>query len=197
VGVDRAYIFYYDLENQIYSNRYEWCNEGIEPQIDILQDLPMADFSEWTEKHLKGETIEIPFVKDLPPSLTKEMLEKQDIQSILALPIMDGKVCKGFIGFDAVRTTFQFTENDKKILQVFAMMLLNINKRAESMRLIASTNEEIISINKDLEKRIQKEMDKTSQMTQSMATLDKMAMIGELTSGLAHDLNTPLGAIKV
>lgn len=197
VGADRAYIFDYNTSDETSSNLYEWCAEGVEAQINNLQKIPLSDMPEWTAKHFKGQIMDIPNVQDLPDSLLKELLEVQDIQSLLALPMMDTQVCTGFIGFDSVKSVHPFNDNDKKILELFALMLVNINKRVESIRLIEQANEQILDANKTLETRIQEEMDKSSQLTQSMATLDKMAMIGELTSGLAHDLNTPLGAIKV
>lgn len=197
VGADRAYIFDYNTSEETCSNLYEWCAEGVEAQINNLQNVPLSNMPEWTAKHFNGQIMDIPNVQDLPDSLLKELLEVQDIQSLLALPLMDAQVCTGFIGFDSVKAVHPFNENDKKILELFALMVVNINKRVESIRLIEEANEQILDVNKTLETRIEEEMDKSSQLTQSMATMDKMAMIGELTSGLAHDLNTPLGAIRV
>ena len=141
--------------------------------------------------------MDIPSVADLPDSLLRELLEIQDIKSLIALPLIDGEKCIGFVGFDSVVKERPFTEKDKQILELFSYMLVNIQKRILSIRLVEEANEQIKEINNSLNVRIAEEMDKTSQLTQSMASLDKMAMIGELTSGLAHDLNTPLGAIKV
>ena len=197
VGADRAYIFDYDHESETSSNLFEWCRSGIEPQIDKLQNVPFSDIPEWTKRHFAGEIMDLPNVEDLPASLLKKLLEVQDIKSLLAIPLMDGSNCRGFIGFDSVQHIHPFNENDKKILELFSYMLVNIQKRIHSIRMVEQANERIKDVNLNLQRRIEEEMAKTSQMNQSMANLDKMAMIGELTSGLAHDLNTPLGAIKV
>jgi PAS domain S-box-containing protein len=197
VGADRAYIFDYDLKNETTSNTYEWCSEGIEPQLEYLQELPLNEFTDWTDKHFKGELLDIPQVALMPDSKTKELLLSQDIKSLIALPIMEEERCLGFIGFDAVRDVCTFTENDKNILDLFARMLVNIKKRIASIKEIEQANQQVREINENLESRIKEEMNKSAQLNQSLATMDKMAMIGELTSGLAHDLNTPLGAIKV
>jgi PAS domain S-box-containing protein len=197
VGADRAYIFDYDHESETSSNLFEWCRSGIEPQIDNLQNVPFSDIPEWTKRHFSGEIMDLPSVEDLPASLLKKLLEVQDIKSLLAIPLMDGSNCRGFIGFDSVRHIHPFNENDKKILELFSYMLVNIQKRIYSIRQVEQANERIKDVNLNLQQRIEEEMAKSAQMNQSMANLDKMAMIGELTSGLAHDLNTPLGAIKV
>ena len=39
VKADRVYIFNYDLFNKTTSNTYEWCSEGISPEIENLQNL--------------------------------------------------------------------------------------------------------------------------------------------------------------
>ena len=197
VNADRSYIFDYNTEKETSSNLYEWCNSGVEPQIENLQNVPFKDIPEWLERHFKGEIMDIPNVSELPDSLLRQLLEVQDIKSLIALPMMDGDTCVGFIGFDSVKSLHNYSENDKQILTLFSYMLVNIQKRIQSIRLIESANKQIKDINDTLNVRIAEEKDKTSQLTQSMASLDKMAMIGELTSGLAHDLNTPLGAIKV
>lgn len=40
VQADRAYIFDYDWTRNVCKNTYEWCNEGINPEIDNLQNVP-------------------------------------------------------------------------------------------------------------------------------------------------------------
>jgi len=197
VRADRVYIFDYDHISQTCSNTFEWCNAGIDPQIEYLQDLPLSEFTEWTDRHFKGEIMDIPDVNSMPEIPMKELLVSQDIKSLLALPLMHNNVCVGFVGLDSVKTTQPFSENDKKILQLFAVMMVNLKNKVDTIRQIELANDQIALVNRDLEKRIQLEMDKTSHLTQSMANLDKLALIGELTSGLAHDLNTPLGAIKI
>jgi signal transduction histidine kinase len=44
---------------------------------------------------------------------------------------------------------------------------------------------------------VQEKTEKNNELTQILAHQDKLAMVGEITAGITHDLNTPLGAIKV
>jgi PAS domain S-box-containing protein len=55
VNADRSYIFDYNREKQTSSNLYEWCRDGITPQIDNLQDVSFDDMPQWIEKHFAGE----------------------------------------------------------------------------------------------------------------------------------------------
>lgn len=132
VEVDRTYVFQYDLEAQTASNIYEWCASGIEPQIEHLQDLPMALFPEWMEHHTRGENMVIPDVLALDPAdPLRGTLGAQGIKSLLAIPMMKGKEPWGFVGFDSVRSHTRWTPTDAALLGVFAQLLLNALLREE------------------------------------------------------------------
>ena len=59
VGADRAYVFDYDFKRNICKNSYEWCAEGIDPQIDQLQNVPTEAIHWWVETHVKGDSLYI------------------------------------------------------------------------------------------------------------------------------------------
>jgi PAS domain S-box-containing protein len=197
VNADRAYIFDYNLEKETTSNLYEWCRAGIEPQIDQLQNIPFSEVPLWIETHFRGEIMDIPSVEELAPGNFKDLLEMQEIKSLIAIPMMDGNSCTGFIGFDSVKEVHTFNETDKLILDLFSEMVVNINKRTQFIHAIEEANRRYLDINEGLEKIIAEKTAKNTELTQNMATQDKFAMIGEITAGITHDLNTPIGAIKV
>ncbi len=197
VDADRSYIFDYNHEKQTTNNTYEWCREGISPQIDELQDIPFTLVPRWIDVHFKGEIMDVPSVEELEPSEFKELLEVQDIKSLIALPMMDGNHCIGFIGFDSVRSVRVFSESDKIILELFAQMIVNIYKRIEFINQIEEANKKYKDINESLERTVFEKTAKNNELTQMMSNQDKLAMIGEITAGITHDLNTPIGAIKV
>ena len=133
VGADRAYVFSYDFERDVTSNTHEWCASGIEPQISALQSVPLELFPSWVRKHRYGQTMRITDVGTLAQdSGTRRVLEPQGIKSLLAVPIMDGAACRGFVGFDAVRQRREFTMHEQRLLRVFAQMLASVQKRAEA-----------------------------------------------------------------
>jgi PAS domain S-box-containing protein len=53
------------------------------------------------------------------------------------------------------------------------------------------------AINKDLEKKIQENMEANMKLSRSVNEYEKMAAIGEMAAGVAHDLNTPMSTIMV
>jgi PAS domain S-box-containing protein len=88
---------------------------------------------------------------------------------------------------------------------------IDITERKKNDEIIAKQNEslkqnlieietgkkEIEQINQNLEKLIQNATKKNLQLAKSISDQEKLVTIGEIASGVAHDLNTPLGAIKI
>ncbi|MFZ5516250.1 MAG: PAS domain S-box protein [Candidatus Zhuqueibacterota bacterium] len=120
IAVDRVYVFLVDFEKKIISNTHEWCEETVEPQIDSLQDLPVNVFPWWMVKLQKFETIHIPRIADMPPDAASEkaLLEAQDIQSLLVVPLVTKSDLIGFIGFDAVREEKKWSDDALKMLEM-------------------------------------------------------------------------------
>jgi PAS domain S-box-containing protein len=132
VGADRAYIFDYDWHNQMCVNTHEWCSEGIAPQIDELQAVPLATLPDWIAAHRLGKRIYVPDVLSLPAGPLRNVLEPQGIKSLLAVPLMGDGECVGFVGFDSVRHHHVFANNEQRLLTVFSQMLVNIRRRKQA-----------------------------------------------------------------
>ena len=87
---DRVYIFEQMSEKQdYYSNTFEWCREGIVPQIDNLIRISADSMPVWHEKFLRGETIIIHDLEKICETMPSEydILKVQDIHSLLVLPL--------------------------------------------------------------------------------------------------------------
>ncbi|WP_339624238.1 ATP-binding protein [uncultured Winogradskyella sp.] len=141
VECDRSYIFSYDLDANTTSNTYEWCAEGIEAEIDNLQNVPVEYIPQWLDAHNKGEAFYVEDVSLLPKDGEhglRAILEPQGIKSLIAIPKIKNNKPIGFIGFDAVKTLNKYTENEKEILFVYANMLVNVIQRKEHEEQIAA-----------------------------------------------------------
>ncbi len=130
VAADRVYIFDYDFNQQICINTYEWCADGVDPQIDKLKAVPLSIMPDWVKTHRSGEAMHVPDVLALPPeSLVRQGLEPQSIKSLIAVPMISGKDLLGFAGFDSVKSHHCYSESEQRLLTVFAQMLVNISNR--------------------------------------------------------------------
>lgn len=128
-NTDRAYIFNYDYDAKTSTNTYEWCAQGIIPQIDKLQNVPMSYNQEWPEIHARGEYVLIQDIEALEGEPLYEILFPQGIKSLIAFPLVEDSKCTGFIGFDSVKEKHTYSLSDINILEVFSKILYNITKR--------------------------------------------------------------------
>jgi len=130
-GASRAYLFLFRKNGTIADNTHEWCAEGISPQINNLQNLSTEMVPWWMEKLRKGEIIHLKDVSKLPPEANaeKEILEAQDIKSLLVLPLYIRKELTGFIGFDNVIKTGEWSGADLAILRTSSEIIGNALER--------------------------------------------------------------------
>lgn len=135
VHADRAYVFEYLFEEGITRNTYEWCNEGITPEIENLQNIPLDGLPLWVAAHRQGKDMHVPDVSKLEEgSYFRNLLEEQDIKSLLTIPMMDKETCLGFVGFDSVRNVKSYSETEKRLLTLFADMLINVQLRSAAQQ---------------------------------------------------------------
>ncbi len=127
---DRAYLFSYDFVNMTASNTHEWCNKGIEPQIEYLQNGSIEDIPDWIAAHKKNEVMVVDDVSLLEPgSGLRNILEPQDIKSLIAVPLRSGDQLIGFLGFDSVRSLKKWKATEIILLRFMAEIFVNAKER--------------------------------------------------------------------
>ena len=139
--VDRSYLFRYNETVTRASNTHEWVAPGIEPQIEHLQDLEAKALNWWTEQMKRDRPINFTDLEDMPEeaAFEKSVLQSQDIQSVLVLPIFLHGILIGFWGFDSVRTSRVWTKDDVRKLRLVSNMLSDaIDKLRMDQELIAA-----------------------------------------------------------
>ena len=126
-AVDRIYFFIYSDDLVYCSNLYEWCSEGTAPEIDNLQNIKSADIPWWTLKMKSNQTIMYEDINDMPDeaSVEKELLREQDIKSIVIIPSFYNGTLKGFFGFDSVKKSRKWTDDDIYLLRMAGNVLCN------------------------------------------------------------------------
>jgi phosphoserine phosphatase RsbU/P len=148
-SMDRVYCFVNTLDKQgqvvTVSQSVEWSAEHAEPQIDNpnLQDIP-AEAVELFLSPLRKKQPFLAIVRELPPSVTKDLLEEQDIQSLLVLPVHIKERFWGFIGFDDCRQERLWSDIEQGLLELFAVSLAETIERKEAEEQIRSLYEGIL-----------------------------------------------------
>ena len=115
-GADRCYLFQFDRDMECMTNTHEWCAPGIPSQMERLKALSTDQFPWWMATLRAHMPVIIPDVQELPDeaSSEREILEAQDIRSLMAYPVLDGGRLAGFLGIDFVsdRVTFDPDDHD-------------------------------------------------------------------------------------
>jgi signal transduction histidine kinase/ActR/RegA family two-component response regulator len=137
VGADRTYVFAYDWTNRTGSNTHEWCAEGITPEIENLQQIPLDYVPDWVGRHQKNELFQVDEVSRLPSdSALRAILDPQGIKSLITIPMMDQESCLGFVGLDSVREVHIYSEREQQLLRVFAQLIVNLQNRLKYQQII-------------------------------------------------------------
>jgi PAS domain S-box-containing protein len=122
--VSRVYIFENINDGPAVRNTYEWCNTGICPQIDELQDIPANVTREWREMILKKGFFYSRNIKDLPHDIYA-ILKSQGIKSILNHALFVQNEFYGFIGFDECISNKNWTDEEIDLLRTVSNIISN------------------------------------------------------------------------
>ena len=98
---ERCYIFLVHDDGLAY-NDFEWCEEGVEPQKENLQELELSFFDSWMPRFDRRECVLITDLELIRESSPEEydILYSQNIHSLVAAPLeRDGAFC-GCLGVD-------------------------------------------------------------------------------------------------
>lgn len=128
MGADRVYIFEMHGDAQspdlLASQRFEWCQEGVEAQVDNpdLQDLAFGLlFPRWLEL-LRADRAVAGAVTEFPVE-ERALLQAQQIQSLIVVPVSLRGRLWGFVGFDAVACVRHWSSAEERVLRLTAAAL--------------------------------------------------------------------------
>lgn len=127
LSTHRAYLFRLEVHHGVwYANQLaEWAGPGTSPQIQnpALQNLPLreAGYGRWLERFLKDQAVAGPVASF--PEEERPLLEAQEIQSLLVVPIgVEGQLW-GFLGVDDCQRERRFSGEEEAFLRAVAEAL--------------------------------------------------------------------------
>ncbi len=123
LNVSRVYIFENSPDNRFCSNTYEWCNEGIQPEIQYLQNISYErDIPGYAQNFNEEGIFYCPDITVLSKPVY-DILAPQGIKSMLQCAIREGSTFRGYIGFDECVTQRFWTKEQIQLLTYFSEML--------------------------------------------------------------------------
>jgi signal transduction histidine kinase len=186
-GASRAYLFVFNEDEQVMDNTHEWCARGVRPEIENLQGLPLDTFPWWTKKLRNHEVIEVNDVDAMgdEAKAEREILQAQDIKSILVLPVDIEGTVHGFVGLDNVDTNGEWNEETRGYLAVAANMIgMTITKSEHEQRIVRQ------------KERLEAAYEELKSAQARLLQSEKLAGIGQLAAGVAHEINNPVAFVK-
>ncbi len=138
MNVSRVYVFENSDDNTFCHNTFEWCNEGIAPEIHNLQNISYeTDIPDYDKNFNEQGIFYCPDINTLPQA-TYDIVAPQGIKSMLHYAIRHDGVFRGYIGFDECVEQRLWTKYEIEMLTWFSEILstfLQKYREQEKMRL--------------------------------------------------------------
>ena len=202
---DRVFLFE-RLEGtaEAYCNTFEWCANGVAPQIDNLTEIVPADMPYWLEVFGRGETIVIPNIEDVKTQMPSEyeILKTQSIHSEIAVPVFYRGNLSGFFGLDNPQRAMTAGQ-----LRLLAFVGGHLGSARENLRMLTLLEEKQKSLEQNLQAvKLEQQMlkvlckDSTSVyrvdlMNAADAARRANEAKSEFLSRMSHDIRTPMNVI--
>lgn len=100
---DRSYTFDIDYDKNVINNTDEYFVDGITSQIDNLQNIPLSVISEWMVYFKQNKPYYISNLNQEKGTESYDVLDAQDIDRLLAVPLIKDDTVIGFLGVDNPR----------------------------------------------------------------------------------------------
>ena len=142
---DRSYVFLYSDDGNQMSKVFEWVANGITPEIENLQNFPVDQFPWFNARIKDGRMVIVPRVADLPKEAKNEKEEwtREEIKSLISLPMYFQGEYIGFIGFDSVQEETKWQEETLALLQISGEMIASVMARRDAEEAQKTKFEEI------------------------------------------------------
>lgn len=148
LNVSRVYIFE-DISPEYTRNTYEWCADGVEPAIKLLQHLKKADYQ--YDIIMANPMFIYNDTRELPKRDREILYDLQGIKSISILPLYLFEKAIGYLGFDDTAKFRIWTRREIQVQEGIASILASLISRRNTERELIASREAMQTITDNLD----------------------------------------------
>jgi signal transduction histidine kinase len=131
---------------------------------------------------LVNDSSQSPFFRPIP---------NWDARSEMCVALRDGDQITGIINVESQRKN-AFSQNDFIVLESLAGILSSVMSSAEQYQKLQATVDQLRAAREELQERVVAQRMAESRLVQAA----KLAAVGEMAAGIAHELNNPLTTVS-
>lgn len=123
--VDRTYLFTINPDNDTMTYSNEWCNKGVNKEVGTIEEIPLDVFPWWIDQLETKKMVYIEDVDEMPKEAREEQeqLHRQEVKSLVSVPVMINDKIKAFIGIDSVLENKPWSTENIEMLNIMANIL--------------------------------------------------------------------------
>ncbi len=187
IGFDRARLYLLDEEK-----KQLHCKVAVGIEKDKIKDinLPYDAHDNILSRALKEKR---PFIVEdarQDPRVNRDLITFLDVKSLAVAPLLSRQRVLGGIAADNLISEDQISEKKLQSLMIFA------NQAALALE-NALMYEELKAFSSQLEERVKKAATELQQTQEQLIRSEKLATLGQLSAGIAHEIRNPLTSIKI
>ncbi len=144
LDVSRVYVFRFRENERVLDNTHEWCAEGVKPEIDNLKGVPFDDLLPSFFPMISEYDLIAPrHINELPDDI-RGLLEPQDIQTILWVPLHLNQRIEGFLGYDETRYAREWLPEEITMARIITMGYARALEREQAGRMLIEARDEAV-----------------------------------------------------
>ena len=132
-NVDRAYVFAFEDADHM-SNTHEWRDEGIPGRMTTFRRARTSTYPTLTARLLGGRDVYVPDVRMASDLSGKERagLGAAGVRSLLVVPMTVSGFTVGFMGFDSIRDSKEWSADTISLLRIVADIVATAQARTRA-----------------------------------------------------------------
>lgn len=146
LDVSRVYVFHFRANERILDNTHEWCAPGVSPEIENLKGLLYDEVLPSFLPLLAEKGIIAPYHIDELPVDVRDILETQNIRSLLILPLYFGNRIEGFIGCDENRSARSWLPEEITTIRIITESYTGALERQRARQLLIEARDAALHV---------------------------------------------------